>query len=143
MFSKLLLCALAVLMLGLPLGALAAEVDCDATYCFSQEDFATAQEALEGICITGLPDPDTGTVMLGTRVLRKGDILSAGQLADMTFHPLQTGTDATATVQYLPIYQNRVDTVSTMTISIRGKENQWSLDHELAVFRTLMKACNA
>lgn len=124
MFSKLLLCALAVLMLGLPLGALAAEVDCDATYCFSQEDFATAQEALEGICITGLPDPDTGTVMLGTRVLRKGDILSAGQLADMTFHPLQTGTDATATVQYLPIYQNRVDTVSTMTISIRGKENQ-------------------
>lgn len=124
MFTKITLCALAVLMLGLPMGVLAAEVDCDATYCFSRDDFTPAQEALEGICITSLPEPDKGTVMLGTRVLRKGDILSAQQLAGMTFHPLQTGVDATATVQYLPIYKNRVDTVATMTISIRGKENK-------------------
>ena len=124
MFAKIMLCALAAVMLGLPLGATAAEVDCDATYCFSQEDFSTGQEALEGICITGLPAPDKGTVMLGTRVLRKGDILSAEQLAAMTFHPLETGVDATAAVQYLPIYKNRVDPAATMSISIRGKENQ-------------------
>ena len=133
MFAKIMLCALAAVMLGLPLGATAAEVDCDATYCFSQEDFATGQEALEGICITGLPAPDKGTVMLGTRVLRKGDILSAEQLENLTFHPLETGVDATAAVQYLPIYKNRVDPAATMSISIRGKEDKAPVAQDLAM----------
>lgn len=125
MFSKPILClALAVLcILSLGVGVMAAEVDCDAAYCFSSEDFATSEETLRGICITGLPEPDAGTVMLGTRVLRKGDILSAEQVGQMTFQPLRTEADATATVQYLPIYENRVEAPATMTISIRGKED--------------------
>lgn len=117
-----LVCA-AVCLLGLSIGALAAEVDCDATYCFTAQDFS-GEEAVAGICITGLPDPKTGTVMLGSRVLRAGDILAADQLAQMTFSPLRTQEDATATVTYLPIYENRVAPSTTMTISIRGKEDK-------------------
>lgn len=117
-----LVCA-AVCLLGLSIGALAAEVDCDATYCFTAQDFS-GEEAVAGICITGLPDPQTGTVMLGSRVLRAGDILAADQLAQMTFSPLRTQEDATATVTYLPIYENRVAPSTTMTISIRGKEDK-------------------
>lgn len=117
-----LVCA-AVCLLGLSIGALAAEVDCDATYCFTAQDFS-GEEAVAGICITGLPDPQTGTVMLGSRVLRAGDILAADQLAQMTFSPLRTQEDATATVTYLPIYENRVAPSATMTISIRGKEDK-------------------
>ena len=117
-----LVCA-AMCLLGLSIGALAAEVDCDATYCFTAQDFS-GEEEVAGICITNLPDPKTGTVLLGSRVLRAGDILTANQLAQMTFSPLRTQDDATATVTYLPIYENRVAPSATMTISIRGKEDK-------------------
>ncbi len=110
-------------LLGISGSALAAQVDCDSVYCFSQADFSTDEEPLTGICITGLPQANTGTVMLGQRVLQKGDILTAEQLEQLVFCPLRTEEDATATVTYLPIYENRVETAVTATISIRGKED--------------------
>lgn len=117
---RVLFLALALLMLPFPV--LAAEVDCDAIYCFKSNDFAQEEELpLMGVCITGLPDPETGTVFLGQRVLQKGDILTAEQLSALTFSPLLTQTDAVAQVSYLPVYENRVGTPATTTISIRGK----------------------
>ncbi len=125
MFSKPIvrICAAALCLVGLAGTATALEVDCDSVYCFSVEDFAS-QETLVGICITGLPDADTGTVMLGHRVLRTGDILTAGQVAQMTFAPLHTEQDQDAVVTYLPIYENRVAAPTTATISIKGKTDQ-------------------
>lgn len=116
----LLILALALLML--PISVYAAEVDCDAIYCFTSNDFQESEkQPVMGVCITGLPDPKTGTVFLGQRVLQKGDILTAQQLSMLTFSPLLTETDAVAQVSYLPVYENRVGTTATMTISIRGK----------------------
>ena len=109
---------------GLCLQVSAAETDCDAVYCFGAEDFAQTDETLAGICITQLPDPATGTAMLGNRILRKGDILTADQVAQMTFLPLLTQQDTQAQLCYLPIYENRVDRAATMTLSIRGKEDK-------------------
>ena len=126
-----LVCATACL-LGLSAGVLAAEVDCDATYCFTAQDFS-GEEEVAGICITQLPDPQTGTVMLGSRVLRQGDILTAQQLEQMTFCPLRTQEDATAAVTYLPIYKNRVEPSTTMTISIRGKEDKIPVAEDSAI----------
>lgn len=103
--------------------AFAREVDCDAAYCFTAQDFSGAEE-VSGICITGLPQPQTGTVMLGSRVLRPGDILTAQQVAQMTFHPLKTRDDQVAEVEYLAIYENRVEPAAVMTLSIRGKEDK-------------------
>ncbi len=118
--------------------AVAAEVDCDSVYCFTQEDFA-GEETLTGICITGLPDASTGTAMLGNRVLQPGDILTADQIAQMTFAPLKTETDQEAIVTYLPIYENRVDKSTTMTLSIRGKTDQAPVaeDHFLETYKNL------
>lgn len=110
--------------LGLLLPAFAIEVECDSAYCFSAVDFATGEEPVTGICITGLPKSSMGTVMLGSRVLRAGDILTEDQVDEMTFHPLQTDTDLQAQVIYLPIYENRVEQAAVMTLSIRGKENK-------------------
>ena len=110
-------------LLGLCAGASAAEVESGSTYCFSAGDFSE-EENLVGICITGLPDAQSGTVMLGSRVLRSGDILTAEQIGQMTFAPLETETDLEAAVTFLPIYENRVDKNAVMTISIRGKENK-------------------
>lgn len=118
--------------LGLAGGALAAEVDCDTTYCFTASDFS-GEEQIVGICITQLPEPQTGTAMLGQRVLREGDILTVEQVGQMTFAPLRTQEDATATVTYLPIYENRVEKSTTMTIAIRGKEDKAPVAEDLAI----------
>lgn len=117
--------ALAVICgLSLAVPAFAAEVECDAAYCFSAGDFAPSEEQLCGICITELPDSGAGTVLLGSRVLRAGDILTAQQVEQMVFWPLQTQEDRVAEVVYLPIYEDRVEPAAVMTLSIRGKQDK-------------------
>jgi len=112
--------------------ALAAQVDCDATYCFTSTDFSE-KEGLKGVCITHLPDASTGTVMLGKRVIRSGDILTAQQLAQMTFCPLRTDENQEAVVTYLPIYNDRVEPSATTVISIRGKQDNAPIAEDFAM----------
>ena len=135
MFRVRFVCLVLTLACLLTLGGsvLAAEVDCDTTYCFTSADFSTSEQPLAGICITQLPEADSGTVMLGTRVLQKGDILTAEQVAQMTFAPLHTQTDTQACVSYLPIYENRVAEPATMTLAIRGKEDKAPVAQDSAV----------
>ena len=131
MFRKITLWLMTALcLLGLPLSALAAEVDSGSVYCFSPEDFNIAEEPLAGICITGLPD--NGAVMLGTRVLRPGDILTAEQVSSMTFAPVRTEADASAQVEYLPIYASSVAPCATMSIAIRGREDKAPVAEDFA-----------
>ncbi len=134
MFRTRFICAAAAVacILGLTGGVSALEVESDTTYCFRTEDFS-GEESLTGICIMELPDSGAGTVMLGSRVLRPGDILTAEQLAQMTFVPLQTQQDICAQVSYLPIYENRVAPCATMDISIRGKENKAPVAEDSAI----------
>lgn len=110
--------------------AAAAEVDCDSIYCFSPEDFPQ-EGALTGICITGVPEAGIGTVMLDNRVLRPGDVLTADQVARMTFCPLRTETDRSAEISYLPVCENRVSSASVMTISVRGREDKAPVAEDL------------
>ena len=119
-------------VLGLAGVAAAAEVDCDSVYCFTVEDFSE-EAALRGICITDLPESSAGTLLLGTRVLQPGDILTADQMAQMTFSPLRTQTDTAAQVSYLPIYEDHVAASATMTIGIRGKEDKAPVAEDSAV----------
>ncbi len=111
--------------------ALAAEVDSGSVYCFSAEDFSPEEEIL-GICLTDLPQ-GLGSVMLGTRVLQKGDILTAQQVSQMTFAPLRSEVDHSVEVGYLPIYQDRVEGEVRMTIGIRGKEDLAPVAEDSAV----------
>ena len=129
-FVCLLLCACCVLSLAG--AATAVEVVCDDVYCFQSADFS-ADDSLAGICITQLPDSDAGTVMLGSRVLRPGDILTAEQLSQMTFVPLLTETDQDAQVTYLPIYEDRVEPAVAMTIAVRGKEDKAPVAEDMAM----------
>ena len=126
MLRKRLICLLAVAacLVGLAVPGVAAEVDSDSVYCFTSGDFSYLAEPLTGICITELPDPQTGTVMLGNRVVRTGDIFTAEQLEQMTFLPVQTEEDTVAAVSYFPIYEDRVEQSTVMTISIRGKKDK-------------------
>lgn len=125
-------------LLGIGGAALAAEVDCDAIYCFNAGDFSE-EDSLVGICITGLPDTQTGTILLGSRVLHVGDILTVEQVSQMTFSPLLTEEDKEAVVTYLPIYENRVAPATTMTISVFGKKNEAPVaqDSSLETYKNL------
>ena len=134
MFRVRFICLVLALCCLLSLGsmAFAAEVDCDATYCFTSTDFSQ-DDTLMGICITELPNASAGTVMLGNRVIRSGDILTAQQLKQMTFSPLRTENDQDAVVTYLPIYENRVEPSATMTIAIRGKKDNAPVAEDFAL----------
>ena len=118
--------------------ALAAQVDCDTTYCFTAQDFSRQEEPLAGICITGLPE-GCGTVFLGSRILQSGDILTAGQVEQMTFCPAQGSEDTQAVISYLPIYENRVEPAATMTLSIRAKRDETPVaqDSSLETYQNL------
>ena len=115
-FAAFLLCCTAALP------AAAAQVESDTVYCFTNADFS--EETLAGICITSLPDPQSGTVMLGARVLYPGDVLTHEQLGRMTFHPLAGETDREATVSYLPIYSDRVDAAATLSLEVMGRTDE-------------------
>lgn len=117
---------------GLVGSASAAEVDCDSIYCFRAEDFS-GDDAIAGICITDLPESSLGTVMLGSRILQPGDILTAEQVAQMTFSPALTETDQAAQVGYLPIFEKHVAEPAAMTIGIRGKEDQAPVAEDSAI----------
>jgi hypothetical protein len=113
------------------LPAAAAEISCDGIYCFSPSDFSS-EENLKGICITSLPEEKIGSVMLGDRTLRPGDILTAQQVAMLTFCPLRTETDRSTEVGYLPIYEDSVAPHAAMTISVRGKEDKVPVAEDMA-----------
>ena len=125
MFRTRILCVIAALCCVVSMGTAvqAAEMDADSIYCFTSKDFSQ-NEKLAGVCITGLPQPDAGTVMLDARVIRTGDILTADQLSQLTFTALGTQEDKEAVVTYLPIYEDRVDKEATTAISIRGREDK-------------------
>lgn len=115
---------------GLLLPAAAAEVESGSVYCFSTADFSETED-LAGICITRLPD--TGTTLLGSRVLQPGDILTAEQVAQMTFSPAKTEFDREAQLEYLPVFGGHVEQSATMTLSIRGKEDKSPVAEDSAV----------
>ena len=133
MKNKILLFTLSLcLVCGLAFPAFAQETDSDQVYCFTTQDFS-AEENLQGICITGLPDPAVGTMLLGNRILMEGDILSADQVAAMTFLPIYSQNDAVAVVEFLPIYENRVDPTARMELTIRGKEDKAPVAEDVAI----------
>lgn len=108
--------------LGMSGTALAAQVDCTENYSFTGEDFSA--DSLAGICVTGLPQVGAGTVMLGTRVVQPGDILTAQQMEKLTFHPVKGPADRKTTFSYLPIYENRVAPRTEMAITVLGREDK-------------------
>ena len=132
MFRTRFFCLLAALccFFGLIGTASAVEVDSGSVYCFSSEDFS-AEPSIEGICLTDLPD--SGTMLLGSRILRSGDVLTANQVAQMTFSPSSSETDLSVEVSYLPIFNDHVAESTTMTIAIRGKEDKAPIAEDSAM----------
>ena len=121
-----------LLAAGLTLSASAAEIDSQDVYCFGAEEFTAGEAALSGICLTGLPEKEQGLLMLGERMLRPGDVLTAQQVNEMTFVSGAAQDDATATITYLPVFSNGLAGEATMALSIRGRENKAPIAEDCA-----------
>ena len=85
----------------------------DTAFCFRDADLGAE---LQGICIQKLPRE--GTLMLGSRVLRPGDVLTAEQLQRVGFHSQSGGPGE---MSYLPISRDGV--LETASFLIPGKKN--------------------
>lgn len=76
-----------VLCLAVILGTSAMATDREITFqdvvCFSPADFS----AEDGLLLTAVPEDDMGQLLLGARIIKAGDVLTAEQLSEMTFVP--------------------------------------------------------
>ena len=124
---------LAAALLVTPAGAV--EVGSGDVYCFASGDFS--QEEISGICITGIPE--SGALKLGSRILRPGDILTADQIGEMTFHSLRSETDSRAVISYLGIYPDRVEPETELSIAVIGRQDKAPVaeDSTLETYRNL------
>ena len=77
--------------------------------------------ALTGICVTDVPEG--GAVLLGDRVIRGGDVLTAAQVRLLTYTHPETGEDIEAVMEYLPIDSDGVGAEAQMVFSLRGRKN--------------------
>ena len=117
-----------VAMLALP--ASAVELEGGSTYCFSAGDFSL-EENLAGICIR--KTPEVGQILLGSRILCPGDVLTQEQLAQLTFSAADGEQDWETQVSYLPIFPQHVAEETVLTLSIRGKEDKAPIAEDSAL----------
>ena len=132
------LCA-AVCILALPVCA--AESVGGAEYCFSTEDFLNAPSPADGVYLRSVPDEALGTLRLGARTLRSGDVLPAEDLDAVVFSPA-SACDARACISYSPIWGDRLGEDAVLTLRLRSGENQPPVarDVHLETYRDLEKA---
>ena len=102
----------------------------DDVYCFASSDFSDA--ALDGIVLTGVPEPGTGTVRLGDRTLLAGDVLAGDVLDRLTLTAAGEG-GAEARVTYLPISERTVGEEQQMVVLVRSRNNQPPTARDLAL----------
>lgn len=88
-------------------------------YCFRQEELAPEQAT--GVLITAVPENTLGSVMLGSRTIRPGDVLTAENLDSLSFIPAGAGE---ATISCLSISETGLGENTEMTLRIRSDKNE-------------------
>lgn len=84
-------------------------------------DAAVFARDLTGICVTSVPEE--GAVRLGSRIIRRGDVLTSDQARSLTFSCPEREEDLQAVMEYLPIGPEGVGAEAELVFSIRGKKN--------------------
>lgn len=113
--------ALVLVILFVP--ALAAEITVDYTseYRFSAADFSSS-DGLEGIYISSVPPAYQAELCIGSRVIRRGDILPAAALDNMKLRPVCLG-NADCELVYCPIENGTLTDAVTISLRILSGTN--------------------
>ena len=120
-FGAAVLAALVLAMLCVP--ALAAEIAVDYTseYQFSAADFSDSSE-LEGVYISAVPPAYQAELCIGSRVLRRGDILPAAALEKLKLRPVCLG-EADCELVYCPSSAGTLGDAVTVSLRILSGTN--------------------
>ena len=118
--ARLLALAAALCLPVLPVCA--AESVGGAEYCFTTEDFLSQPSPASGVYLRAVPEEALGTLRLGDRTLRCGDVLPAEDLDNVVFSPAGA-CDAMACVGYCPIWGDTLGEDAELTIRLRSGEN--------------------
>lgn len=120
-YQKMLLLLLAALTLVTPVLAGEAELHQQDVYCFSSTELSS--EDASGVIITEVPFAVMGTVQLGDRILRAGDVLTAESLNNLTFIPGENA-EGEATISCLSITEEGLGENAEMTLKISSGKNE-------------------
>ncbi len=118
--------ALLVCLAALTLSAAAADGETlyNAEYCFCQSDFcADPSIRLSGIFVTAVPEEDVASLMLGSRVIRAGDILPQDALDRLRLTP-SCRESCDAVLCFQPICGSALGAPSQLTIRIQSGKNE-------------------
>ena len=131
------LAALLLAALCLPVLAADISVDCTAEYQFTSADFA-ASGTLDGVYISAVPAAYQAEVRVGSRVLRRGDVLPAAALERITLTPVCLGA-AECELVYCPISNGMLEDAVTVSLHIRSGTNEAPVcaDSELETYKNL------
>lgn len=116
-----LLAALILSVLSVPSLAAQVQVDCTSEYQFCAADFS-ADGAFEGVYISAVPPAYQAELCLGSRVLRRGDILPAAALENIKLRPVCLG-EADCTLVYCPIASGKLGEAVTLPLRILSGTN--------------------
>lgn len=81
-------------------------------------------DGLTGIVVTGVPEAKLGSIRLGKRSLRAGDIVTAQQARALEFSPAGEDLPAAARFTYLPVDEGSIGAEAEVVFSLRGKGNR-------------------
>lgn len=116
-----LLAALILSVLSVPSLAAQVHVDYTSEYRFCAADFG-ADDALEGVYISAVPPAYQAELCLGSRVLRRGDILPAAALENIKLRPVCLG-EASCELVYCPIASGTLGEAVTLPLRILSGTN--------------------
>ena len=126
--------ALAVcLLLALALPAFADGAD--GAYAGTFDEFARL-DGLQGVFVADLPDADQASVFLGSRQLRRGDVLTANELQYLTVEPAGSWAGE-ASVCFLPVCGGCVGEQTVLTMHVEPAQQPAAPDQSLEVYRSL------
>lgn len=102
---------------------------------FSPAVFSPEEDSLTGVWITALPEG--GSLLLGRRVIRPGDVLTAQQLSSLTFQ--EDDSQAEAVIRYLPVFADRVASEASLSIPLTKGKNEApiALDSAMETYKNL------
>ena len=108
-------------------------------YCYSEDDFSNQDgSALNGIFVTATPEDSVAVVMLGSRVIRPGDILPKDVLGDLRLLPCCT-ENCTAVLAYQPVFGTSLGEPAELTVRIQSGKNETpkAIDQEFETYKNI------
>ncbi len=121
-FSLLLLLSLVLIMLTGAVSAKEIQVDSEAQFCFSADDFELAEQDA-GVFFTSVPASSTAKIYYGSRQLRAGDAVPKEKLNELVLKTT-CKQGAAATVSFCPVNGGTAGEPSSLKFSIMPRKNE-------------------